>query len=197
MSAAAPTGIDLLTSKEEIRDVIYQWSRGVERKDWELVRSCYTEDATDNHGSVNGGVGGFIEWMESYHSTIEQVIFYSTNILIEFVDADTAFVESHGISIQRHSAEARGARTTFLGEEWADKAVPIVIDFAGRKLDTFVRRDGVWRIKTRNQVYESIHARVADPAKEDAPDFRVSRRDSEDALFDARVAAGLDRRLSL
>lgn len=192
-----PTGIDLLLSKEQIRDVIYQWSRGVARKDWDLVRSCYTDDAADNHGSVNGSVDDFIEWMRSYHSTIEQVIFYSTNVLIEFVDADTAFVESHGISIQRHSAQARGARATFLGPEWADKAVPIVLDFAGRKLDVFVRRDGVWRIQTRNQVYESIHARVADPAKEDAPDFRVSRRDSEDALYDARVAAGLDRRLSL
>jgi hypothetical protein len=169
----------------------------VARKDWDLVRSCYTDDAADNHGSVNGSVDGFIEWMQAYHSTIEQVIFYSTNILIEFVDADTAFVESHGISFQRHSAQARAARTTFLGPEWEDKAVPIVLDFAGRKLDTFVRRGGVWRIQTRNQVYESIHARVADPAKEDAPDFRVSRRDPDDALYDARVAAGLDRRLSL
>jgi len=192
-----PTGIDLLLSKEQIRDVIYQWSRGVARKDWDLVRSCYTDDAADNHGSVNGSVDDFIEWMRSYHSTIEQVIFYSTNILIEFVDADTAFVESHGISFQRHSAQARGARATFLGPEWVDKSVPIVLDFAGRKLDTFVRRDGVWRIQRRNQVYESIHARVADPAKADAPDFRVSRRDAEDALYDARVCAGLDRRLSL
>ena len=195
--STTPTGIDLLLSKEQIRDVIYQWSRGVSRKDWDLVRSCYTDDAADNHGSVNGSVDGFIDWMQAYHSTIEQVIFYSTNILIEFVDMDTAFVESHGISFQRHSAEARDARTTFLGHEWEDKAVPIVLEFAGRKLDTFVRRGGVWRIQTRNQVYESIHARVADPAKEDAPDFRVSRRDAEDALYDARVAAGLDRRLSL
>ncbi|MGW6332978.1 nuclear transport factor 2 family protein [Nocardia rhamnosiphila] len=195
--SSAPSGIDLLTSKEEIRDVIYQWSRGVARKDWVLVRSCYTDDAVDNHGSVNGGVDGFIEWMESYHSTIEEVIFYSTNILIEFVDVDTAFVESHGISFQRHSAAAKEARVTFLGPDWADKNVPIAIDFAGRKLDTFVRRDGVWRIAARNQVYESINARVAGPAKIDAPDFRVSRRDPQDALFDARVAAGLSRRLSL
>ena len=30
--STTPTGIDLLLSKEQIRDVIYQWSRGVARK---------------------------------------------------------------------------------------------------------------------------------------------------------------------
>ncbi|RHW26238.1 nuclear transport factor 2 family protein [Nocardioides immobilis] len=194
---STPTGLDLVLSKEAIRDVIYQWSRGVSRKDWDLVRACYTEDGVDLHGSVNGDVSDFIAWMKEYHAPIEQVIFFSTNILIEFVDHDTAFVETYGTSIQRHDATARAAREQFLGAEWADKDVPIVIDFAGRKLDTFVRRDGVWRIAVRKQVYEAVHARAAEPAMQDSPDFRVSRRDADDALFDARVAAGLDRRLSL
>lgn len=192
-----PTGLDLLLSKEAIRDVIYHWSRGVARKDWDLVRACYTDDGVDMHGSVNGTVDEFIEWMKGYHAPIEAVIFFSTNILIEFVDEDTAFVETYGTSIQRHGAEAKAARIQFLGPEWADQDVPIVIDFAGRKLDTFVRRDGVWRIAVRKQVYESVHARVADPTKEDSPEFRISRRDASDALFDARVEAGLDRSLSL
>jgi hypothetical protein len=192
-----PTGLDLVLSKEAIRDVIYQWSRGVSRKDWDLVRACYTADGQDFHGSVNGTVDQFIDWMKEYHVPIEAVIFFSTNILIEFVDEDTAFVETYGTSIQRHGASAKAARIQFLGPEWADKDVPIVIDFAGRKLDTFVRRDGVWRIAVRKQVYEAVHARVADAPKQDTPEFRISRRDADDALFDARVAAGLDRKLSL
>ncbi|EFC86800.1 nuclear transport factor 2 family protein [Parafrankia sp. EUN1f] len=83
-----PTGIGRVIAKDEIRDVIYQWSRGVARKDWDLVASCYTPDGQDNHGSVNGGVQEFLGWMKDYHAHIEQVIFYSTDILIEFVERD-------------------------------------------------------------------------------------------------------------
>ena len=190
---AGPTGIDRLIAKDEIKDVIFQWSRGVARKDWGLVASCYTPDGQDNHGSVNGGVDVFLGWMKEYHARIEQAIFYSTNILIEFVDDSHAFVESHGISFQRHDAGARGARVQFLGPEWADREVPIVITFAGRKLDEFVKLEDGWRIRKRQQVYEMAEARPASNALVDSPSFRVARRDDDDALFDARESIGLPR----
>jgi hypothetical protein len=190
---AGPAGVDRLIAKDEIKDVIYQWSRGVARKDWDLVGSCYTPDGQDNHGSVNGGVDAFLGWMKEYHAHIEQAIFYSTNILIEFVDDTHALVESHGISFQRHDAGARDARVQFLGPDWADREVPIVITFAGRKLDEFVKLDEGWRIAKRQQVYEMAEARPSSNALVDSPTFRVARRDGEDALFDAREAIGLPR----
>ena len=194
---AGPTGIDRVIAKDEIRDVIYQWSRGVARKDWDLVASCYTPDGQDNHGSVNGEVEAFLGWMKDYHAHIEQVIFYSTNILIEFVDETHALVESHGISFQRHDAGARGARVQFLGPEWEDREVPILITFAGRKLDEFVKLDDGWRIHKRQQVYEMAEAQPASTALKDSPSFRVARRDDDDALFAARQSFGLPRRPTL
>jgi len=192
-----PTTEDLrrLVDKDRITDVLMTWNRGVERKDWDLVRACYTEDARDEHGSVNSNVQDFIEWMKSYHAHIEHVVFNATNILIEFADDDHAFVESHGTSMQRYGPEARDARVTFLGAEWADRAIPVRVHFAGRKLDQFERRDGIWRIAKRRQVYEMVDARPAEPALTLGPDFLVSRRDRTDPLYQARIDAGLPAHL--
>lgn len=194
-----PTAEELqrLVDKDQITDVLYQWSRGVERKDWDLVRACYTEDARDEHGSVNSNVDDFISWMRAYHTHIEHAVFNSTNILIEFIDADRAFVETHGTSMQRYSSAARDARVTFLGDEWRDKEVPVRVHFAGRKLDEFTRRDGKWRIAKRRQVYEMVDARPAEPGLAMGEDFLVFRRDADDPLYAARVDAGLNRVLTL
>lgn len=189
--------IERLVAKEQIRDVIYQWSRGVARKDWELVRSCYTSDGVDRHGSVNSSVDDFVEWIKGYHDHITRAIFLSTNILIEFVGEDQAFVETHGQSIQHHTADAREVRTTFLGPEWAEKNVPLVVLSSGRKLDHFVKTDIGWRIARRQQVYEYFHAHEDTGSLQDSPDFRVSRRDGDDALFEERSRIGLPATLSL
>lgn len=184
-----------LLDKEEIRDVMYQWSRGVARKDWDLVKSCYAEGARDNHGTVNSDVDGFLDWMRGYHQFIEQVIFYSTNLIIEFVDDDHAFVESHGISFQRHGPEARAARASFLGPEWIDREIALNIYFSGRKLDEFARTKEGWRITQRTQVYEAVRAEPAtDGLKGSTDDLLVSRRDDMDALYAARERAGLSRK---
>ena len=55
--------LDDLIDREQIRDVIYRYARGVDRRDYELVRSCYHPNATDDHGSYKGDVDGFITWL--------------------------------------------------------------------------------------------------------------------------------------
>ena len=41
--------VDDLVARERIRDVIHRYARGVDRRDYELVRSCYHPGA---------GIGG-------------------------------------------------------------------------------------------------------------------------------------------
>ncbi|MBT5754390.1 MAG: SnoaL-like domain-containing protein [Acidimicrobiaceae bacterium] len=39
-----------LIDKDEIRDVLMRYGRGVDRLDEELLRSCYHPDSHDDHG---------------------------------------------------------------------------------------------------------------------------------------------------
>ncbi len=54
---------DELVDRELIRDLVQRYARGVDRRDFELVRSCYHADAIDEHGPYVGGVDGFVEFL--------------------------------------------------------------------------------------------------------------------------------------
>ena len=40
--------------------MVYRFSRGVDRHDWELVRSCYHDGAHDNHGPFDGPIEEYV-----------------------------------------------------------------------------------------------------------------------------------------
>jgi hypothetical protein len=61
--AASTARLDRLADQQEVRDVIYRYCRGIDRRDYDLVRACYHADATDDHGDYRGGVDGFITYV--------------------------------------------------------------------------------------------------------------------------------------
>ena len=63
MGAAVEDQLELLLAERAIARVLHSYSRGADRCDLELMRSCYWPDGTDDHGSYNGGVDGFIEFV--------------------------------------------------------------------------------------------------------------------------------------
>ncbi len=57
--------LDTLLAKEAIRELAMLYSRGVDRKDAALLRSLYTEDATDTHGDTyDGSASGYVDFLE-------------------------------------------------------------------------------------------------------------------------------------
>jgi ketosteroid isomerase-like protein len=59
--------IDLATliAKDEIRELVLLYSRGVDRKDGPLLRTLYTADATDTHGDTfDGGAKEYVDFLE-------------------------------------------------------------------------------------------------------------------------------------
>lgn len=59
------TDLATLTAKDEIRDLVLLYSRGVDRKDGALLRTLYTADATDTHGDTfDGGAGAYVDFLE-------------------------------------------------------------------------------------------------------------------------------------
>lgn len=56
-----------LHDKQSIREVICNYSRGIDRRDRDLLLSCYHPDALDDHGMFVGGPGDFYDWTDPSH----------------------------------------------------------------------------------------------------------------------------------
>ena len=53
MTQAAPA-VQRMLDKDDIRDAIYRYARGVDRGDLALIRTAYHADAWDEHGDFAG-----------------------------------------------------------------------------------------------------------------------------------------------
>lgn len=138
--------IQLLLDKEEIRELTYRFARGVDRRDAELMRSCYHEDAMDFHGVFDGPAPDYVRWAEANMPRIaDRTTHHVSNGLIE-VDGDQAYAESYVLAAHRYTREDGTTADCLVG---------------ARYVDHLERRDGSWRIKTRQLVWEWVRDDVA------------------------------------
>ncbi|MEO7467990.1 MAG: nuclear transport factor 2 family protein [Pseudomonadota bacterium] len=127
--------------KQEILDLLYARARGADRFDPALMRACHPVDGTDNHGTYQGLMHGFIDGLEKAMVTgpeclaKEHVI---ANALFEFLPDGDVFCESYHVA---HETFVRGGGTVFF-------------HIGGRYLDTFRQVDGRWLIQHRDIVYD-------------------------------------------
>jgi ketosteroid isomerase-like protein len=57
--------LQTLIAKEQIRELALLYSRGVDRKDVELLKTLYTKDGTDHHGDrFSGSADDYIKFLE-------------------------------------------------------------------------------------------------------------------------------------
>ena len=134
--------IDALIAKDAIRDVLMRYSRGVDRGDVALLRSCFHTDSTDDHGHWKGNGQDFADFIvqslpQRTHHTTHSV----ANVLIELDPQDDARAQAESYAI------AYLRRTDAAGAEWLDF-------FSGRYVDRFEQRDGHWRIADRVVVHD-------------------------------------------
>src|SRR5258706_9190791 len=108
-------GLEQLLAEREIRNVVLRYCRGVDRMDETLVRSCYHADATDSHGTFEGGVDAFVAWLWRVLGRYSMTMHFVGNVLVEVdeVSPDRATCESYGIGFHRaDNGDAEGNLTT-------------------------------------------------------------------------------------
>ena len=112
--------LDELIARQEITDVIYRYARGIDRLDFDLVRSCYHPDAYDDHGALAGGVDEFIAGAKEFLPKWTATQHFMGNMLIE-LNGDRASVETYAVAYhRREDAEGNGKDDT-LGIRYVDR----------------------------------------------------------------------------
>jgi hypothetical protein len=193
MPVDSPYSVERLADRAAIYDVMCRYCRGVDRLDFDTLRSAYHPDAVDNHGPYNGGIDGFIEWVRNRHRTIPFSKHMLGNMTIEFTGPDEAAVETYCIAIQRYPAEARGALVALLGrvaESGSGENLDLVV--AARYADHVTRRQGEWRIQQRNVILDSTSFLSAPSGVQSALDGQIyGLHGKDDFLYEFRALLGL------
>jgi hypothetical protein len=165
--------VQALVDKDEIRDVLMRYSRGVDRLDVALLTSCYHADSWDDHGHFKGTGHEFAAFIvESLASRTHHTTHSVANVFIELDsnDRDAAVAESYAVAYLRRRDDAG---------EWLDV-------FAGRYVDRFARRDGVWRIARRVVVHDWSTSTRLDPSTSfplPMEGFTQGARDRSDLIY--------------
>lgn len=128
-----------LSAHEQIQQVSARFAHGVDRLNVDLMKSAYWSDASDDHGFFVGNAHAFCDHIISTHAH-----FFAT----------MHCMHNHMIDVDEATGMARGEvyTTTYI---LRDASFPTKLEtWWGRYLDTYERRNGEWRIKTRICVHE-------------------------------------------
>ena len=123
--------ISELWDREQIRQCLNRYARGVDRFDRELILSAFHSDAIDEHGKFVGTPEEFVSWALDMHERAQL---------------------SHQHCLLNHSCEIHGdiahAETYFMFVAMNRRGKPLTIG-GGRYIDRLEKRDGAWRIAAR------------------------------------------------
>lgn len=150
MTAASlhPRALELadLLDQQALRHLAHAYCHAVDRGDLVLLRSLYHDDAIDDHGEMFCGTPDeYVAWLPRMLAGLAATRHEITGMLF-VIDGDRAQGELVNTAYHR----------TKDGRE-------IVV--CGRYLDTYAKRDGVWRILHRSLVMDSFLDRPAQKAE--------------------------------
>jgi hypothetical protein len=165
--------LERMADENDIRHVVYRYCRGIDRRQYDLVRSCYHPDATDEHGDFRGNLDQFIEMVQQGLPRYRSTNHFIGNLLIE-VDGTTARSEAYTIAF--HRLFPRGDKPA------RDYLVGL------RYIDDFEKRSGEWRIAHRVCAFDWTRTDPVQPGWEFSELFRRGSPTTDDAVFAAALA---------
>ncbi len=81
-----------LTSDEATRsavgEVLVRYATGIDRRDWPLFRTCFTEDCEADYGDIGvwHGVDEITDWMAQMHEPCGHTLHRITNVVVSAID---------------------------------------------------------------------------------------------------------------
>lgn len=138
--------IDALLDKEALRDLATRYARAIDRRDQDLLRSVYHDDAIDDHGVVFcDSAAVFVakqpEIMAPFAITAHYLCNQSYRLAGDRADGELYFIAYHRV----------------------DQPEPKHIIVGGRYLDNYEKRADEWKIAHRRLVWDSFITMDAPP----------------------------------
>jgi len=181
--------ISALLDKQEIEEIILRYCRGIDRRDFDLVRACYHPDAQDHHGSFSGGVEEYIAWVDKLTARYRWSMHLIANVLIDLA-SDRDLGEIHG-DITPDTPDLAACETYGVSLHRSDDTKPYMNLATGfRYLDRFERREGAWKIAERTAIGE-WSMKIPREVWWEIPEDQLSgKRDPSDTLYTLLATLG-------
>lgn len=142
ISANHPEALQQLLDRQQIEDVLACYSRAVGRADLELLRGCYHDGASEDHGGVfRGRAQDYVEQIAPSLPRARILNHLVTTVLVEFTAPQVARVESYILTFARIKKDGELFDTLTLA----------------RAVDRFEERSGRWAISARRLCFEWNH----------------------------------------
>lgn len=158
-----------LADRHAIHQVMLRYARGLDRLDNALARSCYWDDAIEDHGHFVGTPDDFIPWADGatlrFAATQHAILNHVCDL-----QGEEAFCETY-----YHFSGVTASGPNFMS--------------TGRYVDHFRKRCGEWRIANRVTIVEGTYdvpkaAHAPSPASAYAADAPCqASRDSGDVSY--------------
>lgn len=165
-----------LLVRQRIHEVVLRYCRGVDRLDFDLVRSAYHPDGVDHHTGFDGTVDEYIAWVSAALVRFRGTMHLLGNHLVE-LRGDHAIAETYGMSTH-----------------WGDPPDDPRLNFTSgvRYIDRMECRDGHWAIAERWAVREWTRSDAGLGIAKEGPG-PGGRRDGRDPLYLALDGTGAER----
>ena len=138
-----------LWAREQIRDLLYRYCKGIDRRDWALVRSCFADDHVHSHSEFKGSADEFIGFASVALEKIPATHHSISNVHIELAaDGMSASTEANFVAYHLIAAGHLEGTPVPTGGKATDWIV------AGRYCDRLEKRGGQWIIVERNAFHD-------------------------------------------
>jgi hypothetical protein len=129
-----------LVNKQLISELVASYSRGVDRQDFSLLRTLFTEDGFDDHGDLyRGNAAGYIDCLEQAMQGCDITSHAVHNHLIALTDENNAEGEVYVSAYHRIRDDKEGL-TDYIG--------------GFRYLDQYRLEGGTWRFARRQLIID-------------------------------------------
>ncbi|OAN38538.1 nuclear transport factor 2 family protein [Mycolicibacterium iranicum] len=118
--------------RQDISDVLVRYGTGIDRRDWPLFRTVFTDDCVLDYGEIGHwhGVDAVVDFMVAAHDMAGHTLHRITNQAVS-IDGDTATAQAYVDALIMSQDNTSG------------------VNAAGFYDDELVRTDTGWRIRRR------------------------------------------------